>query len=31
MRRVNDKRVPISGLEQGTEWITRVLAEVAAQ
>jgi acetylornithine deacetylase/succinyl-diaminopimelate desuccinylase-like protein len=27
----NDERVPISGLEQGTEWITRVLAEVAAQ
>ncbi len=27
----NDERVPISGLEQGTEWITRVLADVAAQ
>jgi acetylornithine deacetylase/succinyl-diaminopimelate desuccinylase-like protein len=26
----NDERVPISGLEQGTAWITRVLAEVAA-
>ncbi len=25
----NDERVPISGLEQGTEWITRVLADVA--
>ena len=27
----NDERVPISGLEQGTEWITRVLVDVAAQ
>jgi di/tripeptidase len=27
----NDERVPISGLEQGTEWITNVLREVAAQ
>jgi acetylornithine deacetylase/succinyl-diaminopimelate desuccinylase-like protein len=27
----NDERVPITGLEQGTEWITRVLREVAAQ
>jgi acetylornithine deacetylase/succinyl-diaminopimelate desuccinylase-like protein len=26
----NDERVPVTGLEQGTEWITRVLAEVAA-
>jgi acetylornithine deacetylase/succinyl-diaminopimelate desuccinylase-like protein len=26
----NDERVPVSGLEQGTDWITRVLAEVAA-
>ena len=25
----NDERVPISGLEQGTDWITRVLADVA--
>ena len=27
----NDERVPISGLEQGTAWITNVLREVAAQ
>ena len=26
----NDERVPVTGLEQGTEWITRVLREVAA-
>ncbi|HWM11007.1 MAG TPA: hypothetical protein VNO82_16750, partial [Solirubrobacteraceae bacterium] len=25
----NDERVPVAGLEQGTEWITRVLADVA--
>jgi acetylornithine deacetylase/succinyl-diaminopimelate desuccinylase-like protein len=27
----NDERVPVSGLEQGTDWITRVLAEVASR
>jgi acetylornithine deacetylase/succinyl-diaminopimelate desuccinylase-like protein len=27
----NDERVPISGLEQGTDWITRVLADVAVR
>lgn len=27
----NDERVPIAGLEQGTDWITRVLTEVAGR
>jgi acetylornithine deacetylase/succinyl-diaminopimelate desuccinylase-like protein len=27
----NDERVPVSGLEQGTDWITNVLRDVAAQ
>ena len=27
----NDERVPITGLEQGTDWITRVLTDVAAR
>lgn len=27
----NDERVPVAGLQQGTDWITRVLAEVAAR
>ena len=27
----NDERVPIAGLEQGTDWITRVLTDVAAR
>jgi di/tripeptidase len=26
----NDERVPVAGLEQGTDWITRVLTDVAA-
>jgi acetylornithine deacetylase/succinyl-diaminopimelate desuccinylase-like protein len=27
----NDERVPVEGLEQGTDWITRVLTDVAAR